>query len=71
MSSRPEPPRPNTRAGRDSLGQGFARRPEPSNRIPWAYILAFLVGTALVLVAFWYHIDNERRNAVASWRARV
>jgi PAS domain S-box-containing protein len=71
MSSRPEPPRPNTRAGRDSLGQGSARRPEPSRGIPWAYILAFLVGTALVLVAFWYHIDNQRQDAVASWRARV
>jgi PAS domain S-box-containing protein len=71
MSSRREPTRPNTRAVRDPLGHGSARRPTTSTDIPWAYFLAFLVGTALVLVAIWYHIDNQRRETVANWRARV
>jgi PAS domain S-box-containing protein len=71
MSSRREPTRPNSRAVREPLGHPSARRAETSGGFPWAYVLAFLVGTALVLVAFWYHIDNQRRDTVANWKARV
>ncbi|HET8578019.1 MAG TPA: ATP-binding protein [Methylomirabilota bacterium] len=71
MSSRREPTRSTTRAGRDPLGHPSARRLDPPSSIPWAYFLAFLVGTALVLVAIWYHIDNQRRETVANWKGRV
>ncbi len=67
---------------RDSTGQGSRSAPDPlgprptgraipDERIPWFYFLAFLVGTVLVVGATWYHIDNERRSAMAHWRARV
>src|SRR5713226_166981 len=71
MSIHREPTRPNKRAVREPLGHSSARRAEVSGGFPWLYVLAFLFGTALVLVAFWYHIENQRLDAVASWKARV
>ena len=47
------------------------RAPAPRERVPWLYFLAFLVGTALVVVAIWYHIENERRGILTQWRSRV
>jgi PAS domain S-box-containing protein len=37
----------------------------------WLYLLAFLVGAALVLGFWWYHIANERRVAMDHWHARL
>ena len=71
MSIRREPTRPNKRAVREPPGHSSARRADVSGGFPWVYVLAFLVGTALVLVAFWYHIDNQRRDTIANWKARV
>jgi PAS domain S-box-containing protein len=71
MGIRREPTRLNKRAVREPLGHSSARRTEVSGGFPWAYVLAFLLGTALVLVAFWYHINNQRQDTVANWKARV
>jgi PAS domain S-box-containing protein len=35
------------------------------------YFFAFLVGTALVVLAIWYHLEHERRGILAHWRSRV
>src|SRR5688500_13123635 len=39
--------------------------------VGWLYLLAFLVGAALVLGFMWYHIANERRVAMDHWHARL
>lgn len=55
----------------DPLGAPPAARAVSGERVPWFYFLAFLVGTALVVVAIWYHIENERRGIMTQWRSRV
>jgi len=40
-------------------------------RVPWVYVLVFVIGTALVAGFVWYHIDSERRVALEHWRARM
>jgi len=37
----------------------------------WAYIGAFLLGTAVIAGFMYYHISTERRLAVGHWRARA
>ena len=39
--------------------------------VPWVYLVAFLVGTVIVVCFMWYHIGNERRVALDQWRARL
>ena len=39
--------------------------------VPWVYLVAFLVGTVIVVGFMWYHIGNERRVALDQWRARL
>ena len=41
------------------------------DRIPWTYVLVFVLGTALVAGFMWYHIENERRVVLEHWKARV
>jgi PAS domain S-box-containing protein len=41
------------------------------DRLPWTYILAFLLGTGLVVGFMWFHIDSERRAAENQWKERV
>ena len=55
----------------DPLGASPAARAVSGERVPWLYFLAFLIGTALVVVAIWYTIDNERRGILTMWRSRV
>ena len=55
----------------DPLGAPPAARAVSGERVPWLYFLAFLVGTALVVVAIWYTIENERRGILTQWRSRV
>jgi len=55
----------------DPLGAPPAARAASGERVPWLYFLAFLVGTALVVVAIWYTIENERRAILTMWRSRV
>ena len=43
----------------------------PRDLARWLYLLAFLVGAALVLGFWWYHVANERRVAIDHWRARL
>ena len=45
----------------DPLAAPPAARAVSGERVPWLYFLAFLVGTALVVVAIWYNVENERR----------
>jgi two-component system cell cycle sensor histidine kinase/response regulator CckA len=42
-----------------------------SERWPWAYVLTFVLGSALVAGFMWYHIQGERRVASDHWRSRV
>ena len=55
----------------DPLGASPAAPAASGERVPWLYFLAFLVGTALVVVAIWYNIQNERRGILTLWRSRV
>ena len=71
LSRDPHPPGPTGRSAPDPLSAPPAGRSISAERVPWSYFLAFLVGTALVVLAIWYHIDNERRSILAHWRARV
>ena len=52
------------------LGDKRVGRPR-RDVVPWIYLVAFLVGTALVVGFMWYHIGNERRVALDHWRARL
>ena len=45
--------------------------PERRDRLVWAYVGAFLLGTALIAGFMYYHISTERRLAVTHWRARA
>ena len=63
VASRPNPS--------DPLGAPPAARAVSGERVPWLYFLAFLIGTALVVVAIWYTIENERRGVLTQWRSRV
>src|SRR5262245_36933768 len=51
--------------------EDFRTRGNPVDRVPWAYVLVFLIGTALVAGFMWYHIDKERRLVQDHWRARA
>jgi hypothetical protein len=55
----------------DPLGAPPAARTVSGERVPWLYFLAFLIGTALVVVAIWFTIENERRGVLSQWRSRV
>jgi PAS domain S-box-containing protein len=71
MPSRRDSPGHSSRSAPDPLGPPPTGRGISHERIPWFYFLAFLAGTALVVVAMWYHIESERRSILAHWRARV
>jgi PAS domain S-box-containing protein len=43
----------------------------PTERLPWAYFLIFLAGTALVVIAMWYHIQGQRASIRTHWQAQV
>jgi PAS domain S-box-containing protein len=43
----------------------------PQDLARWLYLLAFLVGAALVLGFWWYHVASERRVVLDHWRARL
>jgi PAS domain S-box-containing protein len=64
-------PRPSHRAGRAPLHSPYAPGPEGGEGFPWIYVLAFLLGTAIVLAGMWYQIEDERRVAMEHWKARV
>jgi PAS domain S-box-containing protein len=53
----------------------FRAAPPPQGRgpegFPWAHLLAFFLGTALVVVVMWFHIANERRTVEENWRVRL
>ncbi len=61
----------NSTPGLDPLNLPPGPRPSGLERIPWAYVLAFLLGTVLVLGWTWYHIESERRSILAHWQARI
>ena len=70
--TRRDPGGPSPRSAQDPLGPApTAGRAVSRERVPWFYFLAFLVGSALVVVAIWYHIEHERRSMLAHWRSRV
>ena len=58
-------------AGGGEAGEDFRTRANPVEGVPWAYVLVFLIGTALVAGFMWYHIDKERRLVQDHWRARA
>ncbi|HKZ05591.1 MAG TPA: ATP-binding protein [Methylomirabilota bacterium] len=43
----------------------------PRDLARWLYLGGFLVGAALVLGFWWYHVANERRVVLDHWRARL
>jgi len=51
--------------------QGPPARGRAVEGVPWAYVLVFFLGTALVAGFMWYHIESERRVVLEHWRARV
>jgi PAS domain S-box-containing protein len=46
-------------------------RARARERLPWAYLAAFFLGTALVSTFIWYQIESERQVVLANWQARV
>src|SRR3989441_11749552 len=46
-------------------------RTRARERLPWAYLAAFFLGTALVSMFIWYQIESERQVVLANWQARV
>ncbi len=46
-------------------------RTRTRERLPWAYLAAFFLGTALVSTFIWYQIESERQVVLANWQARV
>src|SRR6266700_6135673 len=46
-------------------------RTRTRERLPWAYLAAFFLGTALVSTFIWYQIETERQVVLANWQARV
>src|SRR5437879_12928652 len=46
-------------------------RTRARERLPWAYLAAFFLGTALVSTFIWYQIESERQVVLANWQARV
>jgi len=71
MTSRGETPAPVNGAVQDPLGHASAAPASRGERLPWTYFLIFLIGTALVVAAMWYHIDSQRQSFRASWRGQV
>jgi len=71
MKGRGNPLGPVARAVQDPLGPASAQPTSHRERLPWEYFLIFLVGTALVVIAMWYHIDSQRQSIRAYWRAQV
>ncbi|HYU16481.1 MAG TPA: ATP-binding protein [Candidatus Acidoferrum sp.] len=71
MTNRRDPLAPVNRAGQDPLGHASAPPASRGERLPWTYFLIFLVGTALVVAAMWYHIDTQRQSIQARWRGQV
>jgi PAS domain S-box-containing protein len=55
----------------DPLGAPAAAQPAPRERVPWWYFLAFLAVTSLVVLAVWYHLEDERQGLTALWHERV
>jgi PAS domain S-box-containing protein len=49
------------------MPEGTTRR----ERSPWAYLLAFAVGTAIIAGFTWHQVREERRVALAHWEARA
>ena len=58
-------------AGGGVAEEDFRTRSNPVEGVPWAYVLVFLIGTALVAGFMWYHIDKERRLVQDHWHARA
>src|SRR5882672_2534599 len=46
-------------------------RTRARERLPWAYLAAFFLGTALISTFIWYQIEAERQTVLANWQARV
>ncbi|HWN54605.1 MAG TPA: hypothetical protein VNP91_05790, partial [Methylomirabilota bacterium] len=46
-------------------------RTRARERLPWAYLAAFFLGTVLVSTFIWYQIESERQVVLANWQARV
>jgi PAS domain S-box-containing protein len=42
-----------------------------AERLPWTYFLLFFLGTALVMIATWYHVEGQRQSIRAQWRAQI
>ena len=61
------PPSPPAAAPTAPAAPPEARR----DRLVWAYIGAFLLGTAVITGFMYYHISTERRLAVNHWRLRA
>ena len=65
MTNRRDPLAPVNRAGQDPLGHASGPPASRGERLPWTYFLIFLVGTALVVAAMWYHIHTQRQSIQA------
>src|SRR5713226_8166474 len=70
MDSRRDLTQLPTQAVKSSRGMR-PMRSRAQERFPWAYLAAFLFGTALISTFIWYQIENERQTVLANWQARV
>jgi PAS domain S-box-containing protein len=71
MSRGRDPLPPAPRAAQDLLGHAYLQPRSRSERFPWAYVLAFLCGTALVTAAMWYFIAVHRESVLVTRRKQV
>src|ERR1700687_1645245 len=70
MDGRRDLTQPPAQAVNTARGMRPARS-RAQERFPWAYLAAFLFGTALISTFIWYQIENERHAVLANWQARV
>src|SRR5215831_19592449 len=71
MNRQPEPSSLAPEATRDPLGPVPASPRSRRERFPWAYLLIFVVGAALVVSAMWYHLQGQRASIKARWQAEL
>jgi two-component system cell cycle sensor histidine kinase/response regulator CckA len=63
----PTPPRP----AQDLLGHVSLQRGSRAEQLPWKYLLVFLAGAVLVVLALWYVIAAQRASILSNWQKQI
>jgi two-component system cell cycle sensor histidine kinase/response regulator CckA len=69
--SRRDPPPTTPRPAQDLLGHVPAQPRNRGERLPWTYLLVFLAGAMLVVLALWYVIASQRASILSNWQKQV